>query len=222
MGPLLFTIFINDLNFCVPNVSLRLYADDTTAYLSDVSPTILEFSFNKDLQTLSSWFESNHLTVNSTKTLEFLRSIKILGVTLDKDLSYKEHISDQLKKAYAKASALRRIRRFLPHDAMIKLYKAFILPHLEYCSPLFVGIGTGQRNRLEDGNCYILRTLIGHNKSMSYNKLLTTASMTSLYCRRLRQALILLFKCLNGTGPTYIGSLELPHWRQNNFVLGRL
>ena len=139
LGPLLFNIFINDLNFSVPNVSLRLYADDTTAYLSDVSPTILEFSFNKDLQTLSSWFESNHLTANSTKTqslsvgpcayhhslflnnarIEFLRSIKILGVTLDKDLSYKEH----------------------------------------------------------------------------------------LYCRCLHQALILLFKCLNGTGPTYIGSL---------------
>ena len=138
--------------------------------------------------------------------MEFLQSITIL------------------KKAYAKASALRRIRRFFPHDAMIKLYKAFILPHLKYCSPLFVGIGTGtgQRNCLEDGNCYILRTLIGHNKSMSYNKLLTTASMTSLYCRRLRQALILLFKCINGTGPTYIGSLELPHWRQNNLVLGRL
>ena len=88
---------------------------------------------------------------------------------------------------------------------MIKLYKAFILPHLEYCGPLFVGIGTGQRNRLEDCNCYILRTLIGHNKSMSYDELLI--SMKSLYCRRLHQALILLFKCLNGTGPTYIGSL---------------
>ena len=71
------------------------------------------FIVDKDLQTLSSWFESNHLTVNSTKTqalsvgpcdyslflnnarIEFLQSIKILGVTLDKDLSYKEHISDQ-------------------------------------------------------------------------------------------------------------------------------
>ena len=104
-------------------------------------------------------------------------------------------------------SVFRRTKRFLPHDAMIKLYKAFILLHLEYCSPLFVGIGTGQRNRLEDGNCYILRTLIEHNKSMSYDEFLTTASMTSLYCRRLHQALILLFKCLNGTGPTYIGSL---------------
>ena len=48
--------------------------------------------------------------------------------------------------------------------AMIKLYKAFILLHQEYCSPLFVGIGTGQLNRLKDGNSYILRTLIGHNK----------------------------------------------------------
>ena len=58
--------------------------------------------------------------------IEFLQSIKILGDTLDKDLSYKEHISDQLKKAYAKASALRGIRRFLPLDAMIKHYKAFL------------------------------------------------------------------------------------------------
>ena len=76
---------------------------------------------------------------------------------------------------------------------MIKLYKAFILPHLENCGPLFVGIGMGQRNRLEDGNCYILRTLIGHNKSMSYDELLTAASMTSLYFRRLHQALVLFF-----------------------------
>ena len=46
--------------------------------------------------------------------LEFLKSIKILGITLGKDLSYKEHISDQLKQAYAKAPALRRKRRFFP------------------------------------------------------------------------------------------------------------
>ena len=85
--------------------------------------------------------------------------------------NYSISLSDQLKNAYAKTSALRKIRRFLPHDAMIKLYKAFILPHLEYS--LFVGIGTGQRNLLEDGNCYILRTFIGHNKST--DELLTTA-----------------------------------------------
>ena len=42
---------------------------------------------------------------------------------------------------------------------------------------------------------------------MSYDELLTTASMKSLYCTRLHQALILLFKCLNVTGSTYTESL---------------
>ena len=51
--------------------------------------------------------------------LMMLKPIKIIEATLDKDLSYKKHISHQLKKAYAKTSALRRRRRFLSHDAMI-------------------------------------------------------------------------------------------------------
>ena len=35
--PLLFNTFINELNYAVPDVSLKLYADDTTLYASDVS-----------------------------------------------------------------------------------------------------------------------------------------------------------------------------------------
>jgi hypothetical protein len=35
-GPLLFNIFINDLNYTVDISSLRLYADDTTTYASDL------------------------------------------------------------------------------------------------------------------------------------------------------------------------------------------
>ena len=90
---------------------------------------------------------------------------------------------------------------------MIKLYKAFIIPHLEYCSPLFVGLHVekGKRNRPEDGNFYILRTLIGHNESMAYDELLTTTGIQSFYHRHFYQVLILLFKYLKGLGPVYIG-----------------
>ena len=65
-----------------------------------------------------------------------LPSIRILGVDIDSMLNFKEHISSQLKRAYAKTSALRRIMRFVPVDVMLPIYKSFILPHLEYCSPL--------------------------------------------------------------------------------------
>ena len=67
LGPLLFNIYINDFNYAIPDVSLRLYADDTTMYASDVSPLILEFVVNNGLEQLLSWFQENHLMIN-TKT----------------------------------------------------------------------------------------------------------------------------------------------------------
>ena len=68
LGPLLFKIYINDLNYALPDVSLRLYADDTTMYASDVSPMVLEFVVNNGLERSSSWFRENHLVINNTKT----------------------------------------------------------------------------------------------------------------------------------------------------------
>ena len=103
LGPLLFTIFINDLNYAVPDVSLRLYADDTTPYASDVPPTALQFVVNRGLSRLSEWFDANYLLINNAKKQAFpislgkydfdltlngsgvtkLPSIRILGVELD-------------------------------------------------------------------------------------------------------------------------------------------
>ena len=50
-------------------------------------------------------------------------------------------------------------------DVMIRSYKAFMLPHLEYYSPVLVGIGKTQSDRLDDAKYYILKTLTGDAKS---------------------------------------------------------
>ena len=70
LGPLLFNIFINDVNYCVATSSLRLYADDTTQYSSSVCPMTLEFNLNADISRLKEWFTYNYqqLGINSTKT----------------------------------------------------------------------------------------------------------------------------------------------------------
>ena len=39
----------------ISNTSVRLHADDTTVYGSDVSPVVLEYSLNSDLHLLSAW-----------------------------------------------------------------------------------------------------------------------------------------------------------------------
>ena len=122
LEPLLFNIFINDLNYAVPDVSLRLYADDTTLYVLDVSPIALQFVLNQGLSRLSEWFDANYLLISNTISkalpLNKLPSIRILGVELDSMLNFIEHIS-QLKKAYAKTGALRRIRHFVPMDVTL-------------------------------------------------------------------------------------------------------
>ena len=51
--------------------------------------------------------------------------------------SIEEHISNQIHKTYAKSGVLRRIRRFVPKNVTLRLYKSFISPHLDYCFPLF-------------------------------------------------------------------------------------
>ena len=38
---------------------------------------------------------------------------------------------------------------------MARLYKAYVLPHLEYCSPLFLGVGNVDASKMESTNYYI-------------------------------------------------------------------
>ena len=108
LGPLLFNVFINDLNCSVQLSSLRLYDDDTTAYASNADISALELSLNRDLENLSSWFASNYLSVNSKKSqamipgkhshepalhigdsvIEISGFLNILGVRIDHKLSF--------------------------------------------------------------------------------------------------------------------------------------
>ena len=57
------------------------------------------------------------------KSVDTTETLKILGVTLDRKLNFKNHVKEQVKKACAKATALRRVRKFIPMDVMGRLYK---------------------------------------------------------------------------------------------------
>ena len=132
----------------------------TQLVMSDTSLVVLEYMINTDLSVLSSWFVSNYLHINATKTqamvtgpstysfdfkvdnitVQSTDTLKILGIRLDQKLTCRDHVSEQVKRACAKVTALRILRRFIPLDVMCCLYKAYVLPHLEYCSPIILCI----------------------------------------------------------------------------------
>ena len=64
---------------------------------------------------------------------------------------------------------------------MIKLYKAFILSHLEYCGSILIGITESLSDKLEDANYFILRTSLGLPKSPSYDSIHRLIYLSFIY-----------------------------------------
>ena len=66
-GPLLFLIYINDLNNCTVSTP-RLFADDTAILVDASSPTELQVKVNQELARIYTWMLKNKLTVNPLKS----------------------------------------------------------------------------------------------------------------------------------------------------------
>ena len=67
LGPLLFIMYINDLPL-VKVCSVELYADDTPIFFPGKSVREIESQLSSDLDSLISWFRSNFLILNVSKT----------------------------------------------------------------------------------------------------------------------------------------------------------
>ena len=67
LGPLLFTLFVNDMPNNVQFCELALYDDDTCLFTSSTDPGEIERKLNEDILSLSKWLKDNKLMVNSKK-----------------------------------------------------------------------------------------------------------------------------------------------------------
>ena len=87
---------------------------------------------------------------------------------------------------------------------MVRLYKSYVLPHLEYGSPLLLGIGNAETTKMENTNYYLLRSILGLPKSVSYHYFLKMVKYQVSEQRRHFQSLVMLYKCLYSDGAPYI------------------
>jgi hypothetical protein len=85
LGPLLFLIYINDIQNATSRTSLIQYADDTTLYCSGPDPSVLRNNIITDLTRLASYFSSNSLQLNLTKTNYMTLKPKNSRVNTDTD-----------------------------------------------------------------------------------------------------------------------------------------
>ena len=67
LGPLLFLIYINDLQSCLKSIP-RLFADDTALLINASSKSVFEIKINEELSRVSQWMNKNCLTINPSKS----------------------------------------------------------------------------------------------------------------------------------------------------------
>ena len=69
LGPLLFSIFTNDISRHLRHTKCILFADDTTIYMSHKNTNYLNWCIEDDLKCLDDWFKANLLTLNLGKSV---------------------------------------------------------------------------------------------------------------------------------------------------------
>ena len=157
LGPLLFIIYMNDLPDVLDHCSVTLYADDTVLYFASKSITEVESKINSDLSRVCSWMRANQLTLNikkskfmligsiarlskvdsivistDSKPLEEVQSLSYLGIVINKNLTWDDHLVHTRNKINKKLGLLRRIKPYLPLSARITFFNSFILPLFDY------------------------------------------------------------------------------------------
>ena len=158
LGPLFFSVLINDIVKFSSKLSFLMYADDTTIYfnLEDFPALNREQEINKELEKLNLWFKLNKLTLNVDKTkcmffhkrravpfinlsmnnipIDIVPHFNYLGIILDKHLSWKTHITMVTGKLSKISGILNRLKYIYPTHILLTIYKSLFVPHINYGS----------------------------------------------------------------------------------------
>jgi hypothetical protein len=86
--------------------------------------------------------DDSHIATEITigqNPLQQLDSYKYLGVILDDKLTYTKHIQSVIKKVSHKIWLFTKLRIYMTNNMAVKIYKAMILPYLDYGDVVYMG-----------------------------------------------------------------------------------
>ena len=164
LGPLLFLLYINDLQYVSNILSVIVFADDTSLFLSGKDPVALNNLLNSEMKNIHTWFTANKLYINRDKTCYMVfksrncrikgneinielndltikreTSIKFLGVIIDENLNWKEHVNYIALKISKSIGVFNILKHILPLKILTNLYNCMILSHLMYSNIVWGG-----------------------------------------------------------------------------------
>ena len=233
LGPILFLIYINDMENCAQHSVISHFADDSRIkkaikFTSDVE------CLQKDLSTVEEWSKSNNMALHEKK-FEYLshstkhklldelpfkneyytyttssgieinpkNSVRDLGIHISPNLSWTPHITSITESAKKMASWCLSVFRNRDRNIMIPLYKSLVRSRLEYLCPLWNPCKITDIQTLESVQRNFTSKIYGYS-DYDYWSRLKLLNLHSLQRRRERYIIIQIFKILHNSVPNNI------------------
>ena len=191
LGPLLYTIYANDLPLYADDATIVQYADDTQVLVSGRPGDIgsLVTSMETALAKLSHWFSRNGLKVSAGKTqlivlgsrqniqrlppvsVSFMGAtvagsptVRNLGVVFDQRMTFSAHVDDVVRRCTGTLCGLSHSRHCLPQSTLVRLVEGLVVSLIRYCIVVYGSANKTQLCRLQRLLNFGARVISGRRK----------------------------------------------------------
>ena len=224
LAPLLFNIDLTDLFFICENDDIASYAHDTTPYTCARDTLIVISELQSTSEKLFNWFKKNHLEANPEKCYLLLSSkssietkiggvsVKssqmetLLGVLIDSELNFENHISNICSKVSKKLNALGRIAGYITLEKRRMLFKTFIESQFNYCTLIWILHSRTMNNKINSLREWSLR-IVYSDQSSPFEELLERDKTFSIHHKNIQSLAIEIYKFVNGLSPEKMNSV---------------
>ena len=225
IGPLLFNIFINDIFLFVKETRITNYADDNTPYNCDININNTLTHLEVEAQLLIKWFGANfmkanadkcHLMVTNSSEMfsiivgnEVIKSSckeKLLGIYIDNELKFDDHVNALCKKANQKINALSRISKYMSSEKLRIIMKSFIISQFNYCPLVWMFHNRKTNNRINRLHERALR-IVYHDNNLTFDELLKKDKAVKIHHRNLQVLATEIFKWKKGISPPIMNEI---------------
>ena len=224
-GPLLFILYVNDLpdNQHPTNITVNMFSDDTkfTTVFSDALNRVL---LQDCLSSFTDWADLWQLQIaehkccvlsfgNPVLPSYYMNDVQLtnvteyrdLGVLVDNQCLFRQHVSTICQKAYRATNVLFRCFNTDNANALIRGYKSFVRPILEYCSTVWnpfihAKYYLGMTDELENIQRYFTRRLYYRCRldcNHDYLERINHLQLESLELRRIYNDMTMVFKIVH-------------------------
>ena len=228
LGPLLFSLYINDLPLFISSGLCELFADDTSIHSCASDLKQLHASLQDNVSQLIHWAELNHMTLNNQKTkymiitsrqkrqnitssmppihidnipIHEVNTHKVLGVIIDNNLSWSPHVDSLCKRISQKLFQLSKLKNFLDLNARKQYYHSFISSYIDYASTLYDMCSDNTLKPLERIYKRSLKVVLSKSASLAYEDYLKL-SLLPLPLKLQYNKAVMMYKIMNGYAPS--------------------